>query len=199
MLSLKVTMIGKSTVGKTSIVTRTKYGHCDEKVFATVGVSFVEIIRDNIQYKIWDTAGQERYYSLNPMYFRDSRIIIFVFDVSDISTLDHLTKYLHDLNNIDNYWIIVVGNKIDLLNDDELNEVTHLTVDKLKESPIKDYIFTYVFVSAKTGENFETFLTKLDNCAKTIRGNISNIPIIYETVMLKNNDPLIIEEASCRC
>lgn len=41
MMSFKTTMIGKSTVGKTSIVIRMVHGHCNEKVATTVGVSFM--------------------------------------------------------------------------------------------------------------------------------------------------------------
>lgn len=168
---IKTVMIGQSTVGKTSIVLRMVHGSCDEKPAATVGVTFMTYVQDNIRYQMWDTAGQERFHSLMPMHFRNARIIMFVFDVNNLASLNAIEKYTSDLLNIENYLIIIVGNKIDLFDEesndeDDYDEMMATTKEKLKNSPLNPFIFNYVFVSAKTGENFDALLETIDDCGK---------------------------------
>lgn len=196
MLTLKTVTIGQSTVGKTSIVCRLINDHCDEKVMATVGASFMTYKHDNIKYSIWDTAGQERFRSLMPMYFRDAKIMIFVFDVSNMNTLNDLSIYLPNLANIDNYSILVIGNKIDLIDDEQLKEVIEKTREKLRESPIFPYIFDKVFVSAKNGENFDTLRYKLDTCARMFE--TEKHFNTYKIVNLEKVE-VNIEEKRCTC
>lgn len=193
MLSLKTTMVGKSTVGKTSIVIRLLFNHCDEKVAATIGASFMTYENNNVKYQIWDTAGQERFLSLTPMYFRDSRIVIFTFDVSDMSTLNAINTYIPFLADMENYLILIVGNKIDLLTDSELKDAMEKTKEMLRESAIYIYIFGYSFVSAKSGENFDTLKHKLLACSKMFDPN--NQFVLSKSIRL--DEP--VEESQCRC
>jgi len=165
-LKVKIVMLGKTMVGKTSITCRIAYGHCNEETYATVGATFVMGTRGRIKYDMWDTGGQERFRCLMPMYIRDSKIIIFVFDTTNISTFDTLNDYKSDLGVLKNYHIIVVGNKIDMLDDEQLTDIVNLTKSKLESSPLKEKIYDCVLVSAKTGENFDNFLELLYNCAK---------------------------------
>ncbi len=164
--NFKVIMLGKTTVGKTSIAIRLTHGHCNEEVCATVGASFIMAERGNIKYDIWDTGGQERFKCLMPMYIRDSRIVIFVFDVTDVNTLDILNSYTSDLSGLKTYDIVIIGNKMDLLDDEQLQSTVNIIKDKLDLLALKDKVFDCVIVSAKTGENFDNFLKKLHSCAK---------------------------------
>jgi Ras-related protein Rab-6A len=174
-LKLKVIMLGKTMVGKTSITCRLAYGHCDEQTYATVGATFVMANRGNVKYDIWDTGGQERFRCLMPMYIRDSRIIIFVFDVTDVATLDILNNYISELGVLNNYYIIIVGNKMDLLDDEELKSAVNMIKEKLELLALKEKLHDCVLVSAKTGENFDNFLQKLHSCAKTCKHNDKEI------------------------
>jgi small GTP-binding protein len=170
-LKLKVIMLGKTTVGKTSIAIRLTNGRHNEQVSATVGASFIMADRGNIKYDIWDTGGQERFRCLMPMYIRDSRIVIFVFDVTDLTTLDILDNYTSDLSGLKNSYIIIIGNKMDLLDDEQLQSVVNIIKDKLELLTLKDKVYDCVLVSAKTGENFDNFLQKLHSCAKECKHN----------------------------
>ena len=76
----QVLIIGDSTVGKTSILSRYTNGTFNPNYLATVGLdnfSKDEIIDNKtIRIKIWDTAGQERYKSLTQGFFRNAQGII---------------------------------------------------------------------------------------------------------------------------
>jgi len=40
---------------------------------------------------VWDTAGQEKYRSIPPSYYRDSKGILLVYDITDGSKLGSVT------------------------------------------------------------------------------------------------------------
>jgi small GTP-binding protein len=162
----KTTLIGASTTGKTSIVNRMKYGSFTCSTECTIGASYTRLRHDDIVYEFWDTAGQERFHALLPMYFRNSKIVIFVFDVSEATSLDVLNNHIKVLSSVENYKIIVVGNKTDLITETEIQNISEILKMRLEGSPIADKIYDYILISAKTGHNFDLFMTKLYNCAK---------------------------------
>ena len=169
---MKVTLVGDTTVGKTTIATRMSCGFFPLDKACTVGVSFVKLVNDKITYEMWDTAGQERYLSLTPFYFRKARIVIFVFDVNNEETINCINHY-HDSIKCEDCKIIIIGNKTDLLIDDnhikKLIEKTDQVFSKLN---LKDKIYGAYFISAKNGKNFDCFLNKFYECGKTL--NIEN-------------------------
>jgi Ras-related protein Rab-6A len=203
---LKTIMLGKTTVGKTYITTRIA-GFDDNKQCATVGASFIMAKRGNIKYNIWDTGGQERFRCLMPMYIRDSKIVIFVFDVSDISTLDEIDRYVLELGVLKDYYIIIVGNKTDLLDDDQLKDIVDATSKKLENFALKEYVYAYAFVSAKTLENFDNFLLELRDCAKKLRENDNENTPNTKANKVENTINVIVdqnikkdgEESQCSC
>ena len=78
--------------------------------------------RQNLQ--TWDTAGQERYKSLVKLYFRGADAIVFVFDLTNESSLINIESWINeyilhspsaDDNSIPLY---LVGNKKDLAHND---------------------------------------------------------------------------------
>jgi len=193
---LKTILIGASTTGKTTIVNRMKYNTFNSAVSCTVGVSFSRLLHNNINYELWDTAGQERYAPLLPMYFRNSKILIFVFDVSDASslnTIDNYIKVLNSLDNLNNYKIIIVGNKIDLITENEVANIKDIIKKKFENSTIIDKIYDYIFVSAKTGVNFDIFMDQLDRCAISI----NNSDNVTTNIVKLDNEPK--NKKSCYC
>ena len=89
-------IIGDSTVGKTSILSRYTEGSFSPNYLATVGIDFFtkdEVFNGKIvRIKIWDTAGQERYKALTQGFFRNAHGILIVYDVTNAETFDNL-KY----------------------------------------------------------------------------------------------------------
>lgn len=156
--NLKLVLLGESSVGKTSIVTRYTTGNY-QKTNATIGAAFFTKVinmpsEDGIDRKvnleIWDTAGQERYRSLTPIYYRNADAALVVFDVTKAESLqkaqswiDELDKYQSRDRPENDINIIVVGNKVDL-----------------EHGPLETDL-RYPLVSAKTGEGIVDLFEKL--------------------------------------
>ncbi|SCW02504.1 LAFE_0F07888g1_1 [Lachancea fermentati] len=147
---LKLVLLGESSVGKSSIVSRLTTGQF-QKNNATIGAAFttktIRVENDTmikqVKLEIWDTAGQERYRSLAPMYYRKTDVALVVFDVTDKNTMSKAQSWIDELNSYveqeeaENLIIKIVGNKIDL-------------------SPqLLEYDMEWFPVSAKTGQGIE--------------------------------------------
>ena len=158
-------IIGDSIVGKTSIISRYANGTFKEESLVTVGLDYFvkeEIIDDkSIQIKIWDTAGQERYKSLTQNYFRNAEGVILTFDVTSTESFGNLKYWISSFKeNMEkkNIFIpvIIIGNKIDLVDSREINKE-----DAEKFSKEKNY--KYFETSAKTGEGVDEAIKELVN------------------------------------
>ena len=73
-------------------------------------------IEIDVKLDIWDTAGAERYHSIAPMYYRNARAAVVVYDISDAQTFERAKKWVSNLREkIDlDAVIAMVGNKADL-------------------------------------------------------------------------------------
>ena len=149
-------IIGDSTVGKTSIITRFANGTFDSNYLATVGLdNFTkdEIIDyKTIRIKIWDTAGQERYKSLTKGFFRNAEGVMLVYDVTNSETYENLKYWMQSIKNnlgenMGEIPIIIIGNKIDC-------QEREVSVEEA-ENFWKEQGFPYFETSAKTGENID--------------------------------------------
>ena len=152
-------VIGDSTVGKTSILSRFANGTFNANYLATIGLdNFTKdenIDNKNVRIKIWDTAGQERYKALTKGFFRNAQGIMIVYDVTNQETFENLKYWIQTIkthmgNEIDNIPIIIIGNKID----SEEREVQF----EEAESFCKQEEYPYFETSAKTGENIDNTL-----------------------------------------
>lgn len=72
--------------------------------------------------QLWDTAGQERFRSVTRSYYRGAAGAILVYDITSRSTFEGLTKWLEDIRALasDHIEIVLVGNKLDLAEDREV-------------------------------------------------------------------------------
>ena len=79
----------------------------------TESVTPIEI---DVKLDIWDTAGAERYHSIAPLYYRNARAAVVVYDISDAQTFERAKKWVSNLREkIDlDAVIAMVGNKADL-------------------------------------------------------------------------------------
>ncbi|KAK9763660.1 Ras- protein Rab-18 [Basidiobolus ranarum] len=120
--TLKLLLIGNSSVGKSSILLRFTDDTFlpQDEVSATIGVDFkVKVLEvDEKKYKltIWDTAGQERFRTLTSSYYRGAQGVILVYDVSSRETFEQLDQWFTELNTYCSSKDVVkmiVGNKVD--------------------------------------------------------------------------------------
>ncbi|CAL9736298.1 GTP-binding protein Ypt52p [Monosporozyma servazzii] len=175
MLQFKLVLLGDSSVGKSSIVHRFVKDTFDQLRESTIGAAFlsqsIKIKDPNsgedvmIKFEIWDTAGQERYKSLAPMYYRNANAALVVYDVTEADSLVKAQSWVNELKQKvgdDNLVIHLVGNKVDLVEEEPAKRVvsmedatTYATEEKL----------LFKEVSAKTGLNikdvFQTIGEKL--------------------------------------
>jgi small GTP-binding protein len=114
----RVVMIGDTNVGKTSIVTRLKFGTFDVTESPTIAAEFLNheecVGDDTLILQIWDTSGQERYRCLGPIYYRDAVGAILVFDVTRPQTFEGLDSWLSVFKSVAPDGVVVVlANKSD--------------------------------------------------------------------------------------
>ena len=126
---LKVVLIGESGTGKTSIIQRFSYNLFDSNCASSTSSQYIsktidlKNINQSLKFDIWDTAGQEKYRSMAKLFYKDAKIILFVYDITS----------LNSFNELRNYWITqvkencepnilfgVVANKNDLYNDQQV-------------------------------------------------------------------------------
>ena len=119
--SLKTTLIGDSGVGKTCIIRRFVSNEFSDETLPTDGVNYskreISFEDKTVQLDIWDTAGQEQYRSLGKHFYKDSFIVILVYDVTIKESFENLKNVW--LDDVTNYGeeikvLAVVGNKCDL-------------------------------------------------------------------------------------
>ena len=150
---VQLLIIGDSTVGKTSILSRYTNGEFNPHYLATVGLDFFkkdEVFNGKtIRIKIWDTAGQERYKSLTQGYFRNAEGIMIVYDVTNAVSFENLKYWIQSIkthigDDLEHIPIVIIGNKID----SEEREVKKEDA----EAFAKEQKFNYFETSAKNGD-----------------------------------------------
>ncbi len=98
-INCKVVLIGKSGVGKTSIISRYTTNVFKDSLMATPGANFITKKvdfpeeKETIKFEIWDTAGQERYRALAKVFYKNAQVCILVYDICRKESFDELKKY----------------------------------------------------------------------------------------------------------
>ena len=151
----KIVIIGDINVGKTSILSRFRYGSFESDYMPTLGIDFFSknlFFEDKtIRLILWDTAGQERFRSLIPSYLKNADCIIIVFDITNKESFLSLNKWLTDAKNnaSENTIYVICGNKIDLK---ERRTVNENEINKYIE---KNTGVIYMECSAKNGQGIK--------------------------------------------
>ena len=150
---IKVTLLGNSGVGKSSIILRYSTDRFEIDSLTTKGAEYsqtkVEINGKTYKLDIWDTAGQEQYRSLGKHFYTNAYIVILVYDISKKDSFEDLKNiWYNDLIRYGEKFtvIAIVGNKIDLYEKEEVNENEGRAFAKEKNA-------LFMQVSAKTGDN----------------------------------------------
>ena len=118
--TLKVVIIGDSSVGKTCIALRYLNGEFPKQTIPTIAAGFcnvqVKVGKNSYDLLVWDTAGQEAYRSLTSQYYRDTNIAFIVFDLTQPSTLESVNEWHARVCEVNDRKLltVLVGNKSDL-------------------------------------------------------------------------------------
>jgi small GTP-binding protein len=157
----KVVMIGPAGCGKTAITNRIIQDTFRENSAATVGAAFfakkVTVNGIDLRLDIWDTGGSEKFRSLAPMYYREARAAVVVFDLTSSLSLSQAHAWVEELRNNGRKDAVLIGagNKLDL---EDQRVITPSEVQDFQFQHQLDYC---VEVSAKSGANITTLFAHI--------------------------------------
>ena len=128
-IQIKVTLIGESSVGKTSIINRYTRDAFTQELESTLGANYsqkkIERHGKKIRLDLWDTAGQEKYRAIGRHFYKDSYIVCLVYDITNKESFERIkTVWYPELKEHGEKTKILalVGNKIDKYLDEQVNE-----------------------------------------------------------------------------
>ena len=160
---IKVILLGESGVGKTNLINIVTGVEFNENEGSTSTSTF-SMKKLNVggkvhRIKLWDTIGQEKLRTLTKLFYNNSKIVIFVYDITHQDSFEELKNYwVKDVEEKLGKNIIkgIVANKIDLF----LNEqVTQEEGEEYAESI--DALFITTSAKTEGPAKFEDFLIKL--------------------------------------
>jgi Ras-related protein Rab-5C len=131
--SEKIVLIGAASSGKTALVNRFSRDSFQEHSEATIGAAFVaKLVRAGgaeLKLEIWDTGGTEKYKALAPMYYRDARAAIVVFDVTNAQSFRDAAGWISEFRDRGQPSALMAcaANKVDLA---ERRAVTSEEIDQ---------------------------------------------------------------------
>ena len=124
----KVIFIGDSGVGKNNLI-RVSTGQKFEP--AKLSTTHVSSITKKVLYNkkthifnLWDTIGQEKYKSITRLFYRNSKIVLYIYDITNKGSFIALEKWIEDVEKEigKDYVMAIVGNKKDLFLQEEVAE-----------------------------------------------------------------------------
>ena len=157
----KICIIGDSKVGKTSLISFFN-GESFNDIYEPTQNN--DLIKKKINYKnkeielyIWDITGNEKFRIINKLFYKNSAIIIFVYDITNKNSFENIKNYWYNdvQTNIDTKpMMVILGNKSDLYEAEEVNEEEAIEYAKSIKSKFK-------IVSAKNGFGLNNFIEEL--------------------------------------
>ena len=203
---LKLILIGDGRVGKTSIINKYINNKFNEGEEITVSSSYIEKIQifnsKKYKFSIWDTAGQEKFNSITPIYYRDAKGVLLVYDITNLNSFSRVKKWREELKTFNNNAIIVIaGNKCDFLNDKNNINKEFVDIDIAKKYANDNNIELF-FTSAKNGDNiievFENLMEKVFN--KFVKNYVpNNNKDSNERNIVIRNEEENEENTDCNC
>ena len=119
---MKVVLLGEGRVGKTSCVARFIEDAFDADSQRTVQAKMYVKKRlllgaKAVDLAVWDTAGQEAFHALGPLYYRNAKGALLVYDLSDDETFERVKMWMKELKKSVGPSIrtAILANKCDLV------------------------------------------------------------------------------------
>ena len=160
-LDIKVILLGEMGVGKSNLLNAAADLRFDEISKSTVNSTYIEkrmkIGNKDYKVKLWDTAGQEKYRALTKLFYQESNVVIFVYDITNKKSFTELNYWINEIKQaLGNEPILgIIGNKNDLNDMKEVDEETAKQFAQEKGIDLK-------LLSTKNDpKSFKKFLRKL--------------------------------------
>ncbi len=137
---------------------------------------------NTIRVQIWDTAGTTRYNTITPNYYRNVDGILLVFDITNNKSFEMVSFWIKEVNektDVSKIDLLLVGNKIDLQNNRE--------VEKSAAQKVAEQIgIVYVQTSAKTFEDtkvaFDQLVAKILKRKKKLQTTVEGFTLQQKAV-----------------
>lgn len=186
--SCKMAVIGQSGVGKSSLVKRIVQNKFVDSIDSTIGAAFSCVTYKGIKYQIWDTAGQERYQALIPMYLRNAKVILVIYDVTSQDSVNKVKQQWIPFieKNSENHHVVLIGNKCDMIKADFSDSPTIQDADTIA----KEYSLPHIITSAKDNINISNVLDKVEEIVANNTESFFNKHTAKEENTITLNDEL---------
>jgi len=131
----KLALMGDSSVGKTTIFKKIASGKFSETNISTIGTDKktlnyhnIEVddkgtmVKKSFEISLFDTAGQERFRSISKSFIKGSDGIILIYDVTNKNSYEHIELWIQSIKEVlsdwrtSDYLLMILGNKLDLVN-----------------------------------------------------------------------------------
>ena len=169
-------LVGDTQVGKSNFMTRYAKNKFNADFISSIGmnneIKMMKIKNEYYKLTLWDTAGQERFRSLPRKYYRNVDGVLLLFDINDKSTFEDVNNWMSDVNeNIDtgegeekDVVIYILGNKIDLIKNDEDNKEEEKK-EKVTKEEIEELVnklkVKYYDISCKWNLNIDEVMARI--------------------------------------
>ena len=121
-----------------------------------IRIKKLQVNDTNITLQIWDFVGENRFRIMFPSYARGSAGGIYMYDISQKTSLINIDEWLDIFKKINPECpVIIVGGKLDL------QEERAIPIDEAMSISKSYDFYDYIECSSKTGENVEKIFNKL--------------------------------------
>ncbi len=154
----KVTIIGDSGVGKTTLIKRFTQNTFQGEYISTFGAQF-SIYNENVEGDdcklfFWDLAGQSEFAQFREKFYQDSHAGILVYSLENNkfghTSFQHITQWLAEVRkHCGDIPIVLFANKADLVDESQINQQS---IDNLVS---KEHLLGAYHTSAKTGKGVQ--------------------------------------------
>ena len=159
----KVCVIGDGGVGKSSAVRRFSQGIFSEEYQVTVGVQHsTQTIQINgaegpadVKVIVWDLGGQDKFKFVRPMFYRSSRGLVLMFDVTNRESFEALPRWIKEAEDGIGRSVpmVLAANKFDLTDH-------AVSLDEI-QAYAQEIGAEHVVMSVKTGDNVNNMFKML--------------------------------------
>lgn len=169
-LTIKLLIVGDTTVGKTNFISRFIENKFNSNYMSSSGIdlksSQLQIKNKNVRIQIWDTAGQEKYKAITKNLFLKVMGAIVIYDITSEKSYINLKSWVQLIKEEcgSHMNIIIVGNKSDLIDERKIEEEVALNYAKEQKAQ-------YIETSCVTGDNIKKAVTIL--CEKILEAKES--------------------------
>ena len=158
---IKVILVGESGTGKTSLINCIQGKQFFEGAqMSSMICSFVkinmEILNNKYILNLWDTIGQEKFRSLTKIFLNDSKIVIFVYDITKEKTFEELS-----------FWFDLVEKELgpDPIKGIAANKQDLIEEQKISDNTLEEYAkqknVDFSYTTATNIDGFKNLLEKL--------------------------------------